>query len=145
MDNVPDDIQLVMPVERKESTCYGGLYKANETISPTAYSFIGTDDTQYENVEDIKQDYEQGQLKKGIEEWVKQIDTLFLKALDVLVGREQLEDIDKAHIAQLVNSPLSLDTLMRNEVYNQTLYSDSLLFLPVTAKIEKLTHLNEKN
>lgn len=143
MDNVSGKIQLELPAERKESTCYGGLYKKNDTPSPFPYSFIGTDDTQYESVDDIKEDYEKGCLKTGIESWMNLLDELYLNALDVLVKNEQLTDIDKNHIKDIINSPLSLDTLMRNEVFSQTIYNDSLLFLPVTAKIEKLTHLNE--
>lgn len=143
MPSVPDDIQLVLPPERKECTCYGGLYKTNDTQSPIPYLFIGTDDKQYENVEAIRDDYEKGHLKQDIQKWMSHMDSLFLDALGILINKEQLTDIDKNHIAELVNSPISLDTLMRNEVYCQSIYSDSLYFLPVTVKIEKLTHINE--
>ncbi len=138
-----DSIQLVMPDERKESTCYGGLYHDGKSPSPEPYFFIGTENKEYNDVEAIKRDYEEGTLKKGLLEWMGQVDDLFLQALDMLVQREQLSDIDKKRIAAIVRQPISLDTIMRNEVFDNPLYNDSLFFLPVTARIEKLTHLNE--
>ena len=143
LDNVSASIQLVMPEERKESTCYGGLYRDDKAPSPEPYFFVGTEVVEYEDVTAIKQDYEKGHLKQGLLSWMQQVDILYLKALDVLIQREQLTDIDKRNITRIVNQPISLDTIMRNEVYEKAFYNDALFFLPVTAKIEKLTHLNE--
>lgn len=136
-------IQLVMPEERKESTCYGGLYHDGKSPSPEPYFFIGTENKVYDDVDAIKRDYEGGNLKKGLTMWVEQLDGLYLKALDLLVLREQLPDIDKKRIAGIVRQTVSLDTIMRNEVFDSPFYNDSLFFLPVTARIEKLTHINE--
>ena len=143
LDNVSASIQLVMPEERKESTCYGGLYRDDKAPSPEPYFFVGTEVVEYEDVTAIKQDYEKGHLKQGLLSWMQQVDILYLKALDVLIQREQLTDIDKRNITRIINQPISLDTIMRNEVYEKAFYNDALFFLPVTAKIEKLTHLNE--
>ncbi len=143
LPNVPQKIQLVMPQERKESTCYGGLYKKEQSLSPEPYFFVGTDQTQYDDVPEIKMAYEKGTLKQGLEDWLKQVGQLYVQALDILVKREQLTDVDRKQIEAIINKPLSLDTIMRNEVFDKAFYNDALFFLPVTAKIEKLTHLNE--
>lgn len=145
LDNVPASIQLVMPEERKESTCYGGLYRDDQAPSPEPYYFVGTERREYEDVAAIRQDYEKGGLKRGIQKWIEQVDGLYLKALDAMVQREQLADINKKAIANIVRQPISLDTIMRNEVFERSFYNDSLFFLPVTTKIEKLSHLNEAN
>ncbi len=142
MGNVPDNIQLVLPQERKESTCYGGLYKTEQNASPEPYYFVGTDDKQYDDVKAIEDAYVKGGLKRQLEMWISSVTSLYLKALDVLIKREQLPDVDRKLIETIVKAPLSMDTIFCNEVFDKPFFNDSLFFLPVTAIIEKLTHIN---
>lgn len=142
MDNVSDSIQLVLPQERKESTCYGGLYRTNNNLSPEPYYFIGTDEKQYDDVKAIEEAYLNGGLKKNLEYWMSSVSQLYLKALYVLIKHEQLTEVDLKHIKEIVISPISMDTIFRNEVFDKPFFNDALFFLPVTAMIEKLTHLN---
>lgn len=144
MDNVPDNIQLVMPQERKESTCYGGLYKTESSQSPDPYFMIGTDKRQYADVKEIQKDYESGLLKHGLEKWLKEVAVIYKQALDMLIKREQLSEIDTKSINSIVNESLSIDTIMRNEVFDKAFFNDALFFLPITEIIRKLTHLNVK-
>lgn len=141
--NVPNSVQLVLPQERKESTCYGGLYKTDKSQSPEPYFFIGTDDTQYDDVQTIEKAYKTGGLKQGLETWMSDAGQLYIKALDILIKREQLTDVDHKYIATIINEPVSIDTIMRNEVFDKPFFNDALFFLLITAKIGKLSHLNE--
>ena len=142
LNDVPTDIQLVLPEERKESTCYGGLYKNNQSLSPEPYYFVGTNDQQYEDVKAIRDAYMYGGLKKDLEAWLSTVNQLYLKALDVLIKYEQLTDVNKRQIKTIIETPVSMDTIFRNEVFDKPFFNDALFFLPVTHVLEKLTYLN---
>ena len=144
LKDIPANIQLVLPQERKESTCYGGLYKKDQSSSAEPYYFVGTTSQQYEDVKAIEDAYMKGELKKELEAWLFSLNQLYLKTLDVLIKREQLVDVNRKLIETVIRTPISMDTIFRNEVFDRPFFNDSLFFLPVTAMLEKLTHLNNQ-
>lgn len=139
-----EDVQLILPEDRKESTCYGGLYRKESDKSATPYVFMGVDGTQYQDVEAIKGDFENGLCDKLLSQ-VEKLNGLYLKMLSTMISKLQLDGIKTDEIKNCISTGIkdALQTDFQKEVlgkYDMSVpLGDSLFFLPIVDQILKLT------
>lgn len=139
-----EDVQLILPEDRKESTCYGGLYRKESDKSATPYVFMGVDGTQYQDVEAIKADFENGLCDKLLSQ-VEKLNGLYLNMLRTMISKLQLDGIKTDEIKDCISTGIkdALQTDFQKEVlgkYDMSVpLGDSLFFLPIVDQILKLT------
>lgn len=140
------DIQVVLPSERKECTCYGGLYRNSEVEVPAEFNFQGVDAHEYANVEELKTAFPV--LGKELVSTYCSFNALYEKLLRVLISKgeqEKLVDIDA--IMKTVTAGVE-DALQKNfktqvtqKINGSEVYHDSVFFLPIIDNILKLTKI----
>lgn len=144
-----EDIQLILPDYRKESTCYGGLYREDSDNSAEPYIFMGVDDTQYQDVKAVKTAFEMDLCDKLFSQ-VEKLNTLYLEMLRKMIKAMQLEGIKTDKIEECISSRIkdALSTDFQKEVldkYDMNMpLRDSLFFLPIVDQILKLTKIKER-
>lgn len=143
--NTISDIELVLPNERKESTCYGGLYHRDGTIEPKPVVYLGDGKNDvYKDVEAIDAAYSTG-LKENLAKEIAAMNSVYKDVLDALIQQSVIEQVDSARMKEVVDSVVKdalvskyqkvvLDKYMLQEPFNDTLF-----FLPVVEAILKLT------
>ena len=142
-------VQLILRDCRKESTCYGGLFRDASKPSPRTVLFNGIDGTQYEKVSDITADYQQGVLRQGIIDRKDELNRLYMEMLRVLVSKEELDNVRTDAIAHELEkgNAEALDKNFKEEVRDRldpnASYRDSLFFIPVIDKVTDLTHIEK--
>lgn len=138
------DVQLILPEERKESTCYGGLYRKDADKSATPYVFMGVDGTQYKDVGAIKEDFEK-ELCNNLLSQIEEMNALYLEMLSTMITKLQLDEVKTDKIKECISSGIedALRTNFQKEVldkYDESVpLADSLFFLPVVNQILELT------
>ena len=105
-DDEIDEIQIVLPEERKESTCYGGLYRPENAVEPKNCFYIGYGNKEYEEIKEMNADY--ATLRQGIVSEVEHFNKLYLKMLAKLIHSEEL-DIRADDIKKLLNNKIGVD------------------------------------
>lgn len=143
--NTISDIELVLPNERKESTCYGGLYHKDGAIEPKPVVYLGDGkNIVYKDVEAIDAAYSTG-LKENLAKEIASMNSVYKDVLDALIQQSVIEQVDSAKMKDVVDSVVKdalvskyqkivLDKYMLQEPFNDTLF-----FLPVVEAILKLT------
>ena len=153
--NEVDDIHIILPECRKETTCYGGLYRdciqGQSPVSPEEIFFQGVDKTEYEKVADLRKAFDSG-LRTALIESVEELNAIYLEMLDILTRKDDIQNIS---VSSLTNGMLSneiadsLDKNFQNEVvskYGDNMkYRDSLFFLPIVSNILALTDVTKYN
>ena len=134
-------VQIILPDQRKECTCYGGLYRNADRETPQAFHYIGYGDKEYETAEELEKDYFQG-LRNSISQEVSRLNSLYIKMLSMLIKEEQLDEKTET-IKGLLNVKISeeLDKIYKRDIKGKEGYNDSLFFIPV---IEQLFNLTKK-
>lgn len=142
-------VQLILRECRKESTCYGGLYRDASKPSPEAVIFNGVDDKQYEAVADITKDFQEGSLRKDLISKVDALNKLYMDMLRLLVRKEELDNI----MTQAIEKELSegntqaLDKNFKEEIRDKMdpniKYKDSMFFIPIVDKVTDMTMVNK--
>lgn len=140
-------IQIILPEYRKEATCYGGLYRDTSLEAPKTVVFQGSDNTQYESVEELTNAFKNG-LRENVIKDVKELNSFFEKMLQVLMRRDDIDNVDITPIKDKLSEDVadSLDKNFHEEVvakYASTMaYRDSIFFIPVIDNILTLTDIN---
>lgn len=139
------NIHVVLPSKRKESTCYGGLYRPKnaESVPETIYQGV---DREYANVGEMNAD---NSLQSDLIKEYKQLSNIYSKILD-LFKKEDLVDnsIDLLRFKDIASSDYTedLSTHYRSEVtekFNtEDVYNDSVFFIPIIDKVFALTQLD---
>lgn len=151
--NEVDDIHIILPECRKETTCYGGLYRdriqGQSSVSPEEIFFQGVDKTEYKKVADLREAYNSG-LRNALIDSVEKLNQIYFEMLDMLIGEDDIQNIS---VSSLKNGMLSneiadsLDKNFQNEVvgkYGDNMkYRDSLFFLPIVSNILALTDVTK--
>lgn len=144
------DIELVLPTERKESTCYGGLYHRAEAKEPKPVVYLGDGSNgEYKDVEAVNSAYSSG-MKNKLANEIAAMNSIYKEVLDVLIQQSVIEQVDSARMKEVVDSVVNdalvskfqteiLDKYMRQEPFNDTLF-----FLPVVEAVLQLTGIYKK-
>ncbi len=140
------DVILELPKERKESTCYGGLYRDPNAPDVPEKIYQGDLSENYKTVGDVNRNF--AALQAALTRKYGQLSTLFKDVLDLL-KRERIID-NTTDISKYVNAASEdmqtpLNTYYIKEVKEKyqedvDLY-DSIFFLPITDRIFTLTKL----
>lgn len=140
------NLTIILPDDRKESTCYGGLFRDESAQRAEAYHFMGVDNRQYKDVKALRQAFENG-LRRQITDEVHNLNRYYLTMLDVLIREEELKNIDKDSIERVIGEGVAdaVHTDFQKEVIDKNsdsvIYGDTLFFLPIVDQIFKLTQI----
>lgn len=142
-------VQLILKDSRKESTCYGGLYRKENLPNPNEILFNGVDARQYDNVQAITDDFEKGTLKKGIVSKVLDFNRVYMEMLRYLVNREDLNNISTNVIETELQQgndnafEKNFKQEIRDKLDPDSKYKDSLFFIPIVDKVKDLTMVSK--
>lgn len=138
------DVQVILPEQRKECTCYGGLYRTGDADSPAEFNFQGVSDREYASVGQLRRDFDD--IKRQLLLALDRFNGLYRQLLGMLMQSGEIGNrVDTDAIISLVSTGLedSIERNFRNQVvekFNDSeMYHDSVFFLPIIDNIFKLT------
>lgn len=139
-------VNLRLPEERKESTCYGGLYRKPSEPGVKEITYQGDSSRDYETVRNIKDGLPT--LKTALLAKYAQLSSLYKEVL-IMLKREQIIDntADTTKYTQQADKDMGtpLSTHFRTQVaeryQDEVIYKDSVFFLPVIHQIFEMTKL----
>ncbi|MCM1176344.1 MAG: hypothetical protein NC308_03185 [Clostridium sp.] len=140
-----NNVQLILPEVRKESTCYGGLYYREQgtKIKEVVYYGNGRSET-CNNVAELKAKFGDSLMREVLGE-VEIMNGIYSDVLAELILKNGL-NVELENCVKTVNHGMedTIKTVFQNEVadkyQNQASYNDSLFFIPVTKAIFGLTN-----
>lgn len=140
------NVNIKLPEERKESTCYGGLYRDPNAAPVREVVYQGDKSQDYEKVGDINNNF--GVLKSALIMKYEELASLYKEVLNML---KQQGIIDSAaNTAKYVSAaeedmgvPLSTyyKTQVKEKYTDEVPYKDSVFFLPIINKIFNMTKI----
>lgn len=142
------DINLQLPLERKESTCYGGLFREADAASVPEINYQGDNSFKYETVREMNDNSQQ--LKKALLLKYQKMAHVYAEVLNLLKKENIIDAKDNAYKyveAASASMEESLNTYYKTQVtepYKQqddVPYNDSVFFLPVIDRIFNLTKI----
>lgn len=143
-------IELILPSERKESTCYGGLYHSVVSKEPKSVVYLGDgDDIEYKDVDAIRSAYSTG-VKTNLANEVYAMNQIYKDVLDTLIRQSVIEQVDSAKMQKVVDTVVddALDSRFQTEVLDKYMlqepFNDTLFFLPVVEAVLQLTNVYKK-
>ena len=140
-----ENIHVVMPDTRKESTCYGGLYRPANAEDVPAVVYHGVD-RDYDNVGQMNEDFcFQSKLLLKYEE----MNNLFCKVLDIMKKGNAVDnsvDLNLFKQNSKVGYKENLSThyltdIKQKYTNDEDECNDSAFFIPVVDKIFEMTKL----
>lgn len=138
------DVNLELPKERKESTCYGGLYRELEAQEPQEIIYQGDVSRNYEKVGDITREF--GVLEKALMHKYAQLADIYKEVLGLLKKEQVLDNTaDTTKYVRLATNDMTvpLQTYYKKQVkeryQEEVLYKDSIFFLPIISRIFEMT------
>lgn len=150
-----DNIHIILPDCRKETTCYGGLYhdriqvQGQSLDSPEEIFFQGVDKTEYKKVADLREAYNSG-LRNALINSIEELNEIYFEMLDMLIGEDDIQNISVSSLEDgMLSNEIadSLDKNFQNEVLSKygdnKKYRDSLFFLPIVSNIHALTYVTK--
>lgn len=140
------DVNIKLPKERKESTCYGGLYRDKNAPAVRDVVYQGDKSKDYENVGDIEANFDV--LKSALLTKYKDLASLYEKVLNMLKKEniiDSMANTSKYVTAAKENMGTALSnyykTQVREKYADEVPYNDSVFFLPVINKIFEMTKI----
>ena len=140
------DVQVILPESRKESTCYGGLYRDSNVEIPKEFNFQGVSDKEYETVEQLKADYPH--ISGAVVNSVSHFNKLYSRLLRILIQKGEVDNkIDTDLIINAISDGIqdSLDKNFKTQIVQKMsdidIYHDSIFFLPIIDNVLKLTQI----
>lgn len=140
------DVNIKLPEERKESTCYGGLYRDKKALAVKEIVYQGDLSRKYETVADMTNNLET--LKASLLTKYKVLTELYKMVLDLL-KRERVIDgtsdtlkyVSKA--SEDMGTPFTnyYKTQVKEKYGDEVIYNDSVFFLPVINKVFEMTKI----
>ena len=133
-------VDIILPDQRKESTCYGGLYRKRDGETPKAFQYIGYGQSEYESMEQLNADYK-NTLRSGIVSEVSKLNNVYVSMLKMLIKEENLEDkVEKIRNQLDINPGDELDKIYIRDIKDDESFNDSLFFIPVVQQLFNLTN-----
>ena len=139
------DVNIKLPEERKESTCYGGLYRNPNAPRVKSVVYQGDKADNYNMVGDLNANFES--LKKVLMVKYKDLAGLYKSVLDKLKQEGMIDstaDTSKYINAAAEDMGTPLTTYYKTQVkekYNEeVIYNDSVFFLPIISRVFEMTN-----
>jgi hypothetical protein len=140
------DVNLKLPEERKESTCYGGLYRDPNEENVKDIVYQGDTTKKYQKVSDITENFDS--LKSVLMVKYKELNELYKAVLDKLQQDriiDSMSDMTKYAKEAKKDMGIPLTTYYKSQVKekygDEVFYNDSVFFLPVINRIFELTKI----
>lgn len=140
------DVNLKLPEERKESTCYGGLYRDPNEENVKDIVYQGDTTKKYQKVSDITENFDS--LKSVLMIKYKELNELYKAVLDKLQQDriiDSMSDMTKYAKEAKKDMGIPLTTYYKSQVKekygDEVFYNDSVFFLPVINRIFELTKI----
>ena len=140
------DVNLTLPEERKESTCYGGLYRDPNEDNVEGIVYQGDTTKKYQKVSDINENFDT--LKTVLLGKYEELNDLYKAVLDKLKQERIIDstaDTSKYTKEAKKDMGTPLATYYKSQVKekygDEVFYNDSVFFLPVINRIFELTRL----
>lgn len=140
------NVNIRLPEERKESTCYGGLYRDPNAEPVRAIVYQGDNATDYEKVGDINANFEA--LKSVLLIKYKDLASLYKEVLNMLKQQniiDSMANTSKYVTAAEGDMGTPLSTYYKKQVKekyaDEVIYNDSVFFLPIINKIFNMTKI----
>ncbi len=144
--NEKQNVNLKLPDERKESTCYGGLYRDANAPSVKDIVYHGDKDHNYQKVADLTDNF--NTLKPVLLIKYKELGNLYKLVIDLL-KQEKIIDasantrkyLDAA--AADMGTPLTTyyKTQVKEKYGEEVIYNDSVFFIPIINRVFEMTKL----
>lgn len=140
------NVNIKLPEERKESTCYGGLYRDPNAAAVRDLVYQGDKSKDYEKVGDINANFDA--LKTALLAKYKDLAALYKDVLNMLKQQSIIDSM--ANTSKFVTAaeedmgtPLSTyyKTQVKEKYADEVIYNDSVFFLPVINKIFNMTKI----
>lgn len=140
------NVNIELPEERKESTCYGGLYRNPNDPDVPEMVYQGDKSKEYNTVGDINTHY--SELKAALLKKYSAFNSLYKDVLDMLKAEHIIDNtIDTAKYTKTAEKDMDtpLDTYYKTQVkdkyQNEVFLYDSVFFLPIINRIFEMTNL----
>lgn len=140
------DVNLKLPEERKESTCYGGLYRDPNEENVKDIVYQGDVTKKYQKVSDLNDNFDS--LKKILLSKYDELNNLYKAVLDKLQQERIIDGMaDMSKYTREANkdmgTPLATyyKTQVKEKYGEEVFYNDSVFFLPVINRIFELTKI----
>lgn len=139
-------VQVILPDVRKESTCYGGLYRKKNVEVPVEFNFQGVNEKEYENVDALVKDF--STLRPELLKSLNSFNKLYKDLLRILISNRELEDFTQMdEVMEVVSSDIedslnkNFKTQVKEPLHESDVYHDSVFFLPIIDNVLKLTKI----
>lgn len=140
------EVHIQLPPERKESTCYGGLYRDADAPDVNEVVYQGDNSTSYEKVEDINKGF--NDLKSSLLKKYKELSFIYKNVINMLKRDgviDSTNDTSKYIEAAEADMETPLTTYYKTQVKEkydgEVPYKDSVFFLPIINTIFEMTKL----
>lgn len=140
------NVNLELPQERKESTCYGGLYRDPNAPSVPEIVYHGDSTKKYENVGEVVENY--SSLKSALMGKYQDFADLYKNVLNMLKKERIIDAAANTTVytdAASADMGTPLDTYFKTQVkdkyQSEVILNDSVFFLPVINRIFELTKI----
>ena len=140
------DVNLKLPEERKESTCYGGLYRDPNAEDVPEKVYQGDIVGCYEKIEDIDKNF--SILKGKLADKYKEMAELYKDILDLLKKEHIIDNtadtssyVELAYQDMLTPLNTYYKTQIKDKYSKEVELRDSVFFLPVIDRVFNMTKL----
>lgn len=140
------DVNLNMPKERKESTCYGGLYRDPNAEDVPEKVYQGDVSADYETVGDVNKNF--GELRCVLGKKYEKLCAVYKKVLDLLKKEHIIDNTaDTSVYVKLseedMETPLNTyyKTQIKDKYQEDVQLYDSVFFLPIIDRVFNMTNL----
>lgn len=139
-------VNLELPDERKESTCYGGLYREPNAPDVPEKIYHGDRTHTYEKVYNINENYEF--LKKALVDKYKLLNRIYKEVLELLKKERIIENttntsiyVQKAEEDMVTPFNTYYKTQIKEKYGDDVFLYDSVFFLPIINRIFEMTNI----
>lgn len=140
------DVNLKLPEERKESTCYGGLYRDPNARNVQETVYQGTV-TKYETVGELNAHYDE--IKTTLLAKYDKLAGLYKKVLELIKREKVLDNTVNTSLyvtaaERDMATPLSnhYKTQVREKYEEEVFFNDSVFFISIVDRIFEMTKIN---
>jgi len=140
------DVHIKLPPERKESTCYGGLYRDSNAPGVKEVIYQGDKSASYEKVGDINSGF--NNLKSSLLKKYEELSVIYKEVINMLKRDSVIDSTDntsKYIEASEADMGIPLTTYYKTQVKEkydgEVIYKDSVFFLPIISTIFEMTKL----
>lgn len=140
------EVILVLPKERKESTCYGGLYRDPEAMEVPEKVYQGDLSKNYETVADINKNFDF--LTSVLVDKYKGLSLIYKEVLNLLKKEHVIDNSTNTSIyvnaaEKDMETPLKTyyKSHLKEKYSDEVVLYDSVFFLPIINRIFELTKI----